>query len=298
MEIRTVSELAECEVVWNRFSPNETLWDDWDVILSLHNPGLHTPHFMVLSGKKGDRGLLPLMIEKATGDCYFFGGTLPECRKLWIEPSDFRVFIDHLPARTRLFDLRGAEKFRTADTQAFFSGEDTRYYIRLEQLNGDFNTYINSRFSGDRKKKFRAELKKVEALGLNSTWHNAPLAEDFIGLSKKRFADQSDFNSEENIHEVKSLTNTLMAKGMLHTLIIRSETTQAVTMAAYYKKVFTVIYAASNKEIQNLGKSMHVQNIKKAMSLGAEEINYMVGHTSWKEFWKMDKEDCISFIKP
>jgi len=61
VNIRLVQDLEEAKKLWNKFSPQKTLWDRWETVFSFYNSDIHEIKFFVLDGKEGEKGLFPLV---------------------------------------------------------------------------------------------------------------------------------------------------------------------------------------------------------------------------------------------
>jgi CelD/BcsL family acetyltransferase involved in cellulose biosynthesis len=85
---------------------------------------------------------------------------------------------------------------------------------------------------------------------------------------------------------------------MLHTLTVEiNGKIEGVEIATKYKNHYYVINGGFNPKIRNLGKLLIIEHIKRAISLDAEQVDFLVGDTGWKDLWNLDKEECISIIK-
>ena len=48
LKVKLVHDLKEAKRLWNRFSPQKTLWDRWEIVASFYDPALHEINFFVL----------------------------------------------------------------------------------------------------------------------------------------------------------------------------------------------------------------------------------------------------------
>lgn len=303
MEIKTYSDIKDCERLWKKFSTNQIIWDDWDLINALFDPKFQTPFFLVIVDNNKEVGLLPLLKEKKTGDSMFFGGCFPECRRLWFDPKYFKFLFTALPENTILFDIMNSEANKIIEKwpeyKEYFSNLDYRYFIRIDETWKNIDDFLKLKLSGDRRKKLRNNLKKVDNLGINVKWSDEIYLKEFINFNKIRFGIESDFADEENSDEAMRLITRLKEKGMLISQKISiGNDIKAVSMSAFDKGIYHVFYGSFDQSINNLGKRMRFNNINKAIELKATEVDFMVGDPSgWKQFWKMDKEESICFKK-
>ena len=84
--IRVVRDLAECEALWRRLTPDEVVTDLWEVREIFHRRFQRTLHFVVLERDGGVAGFLPLCrLPETGGFCIFPGETWHG--KTWIEQN-------------------------------------------------------------------------------------------------------------------------------------------------------------------------------------------------------------------
>ena len=48
------SDLQNCKKLWIEFSPNKTLWDLWEVVMSFFDEKIHSPHFIVIQNNNNN----------------------------------------------------------------------------------------------------------------------------------------------------------------------------------------------------------------------------------------------------
>jgi len=103
MDLKIIKDIKECEKLWKKFSPNESLWDMWEVAYSFYNSKVNEPFFILLDGK--ETGLLPLWLDNETDTYHFFGGEYPENRKFWFDVAYFDDFIEQIPKGCSLVEI-------------------------------------------------------------------------------------------------------------------------------------------------------------------------------------------------
>ena len=290
MEI--IKDIKVCEEIWKKYTPNKLLWDEWEIIKAIHTPK-NKPHFILL-----DDGLIPLEYNEDLKRYELFGGTLPECRTLWIKTGKDLHKI--LPSPCKLFDLNKEHVQKLLEIEPNIKeliGEtDTRYYLDLEKIKYDFENHLE-KFDKKKRKNFKQDLRKTEEYEPEIIWSHEDESEKFMELSQKRFGTESDYTDKENQEELKRFIKKIKEIGLLQTQIIKIKNEiHAISISAYHKNILHVIYAANNHEYKNIGKLMHVENIKYACKLKAKEINFLLG-TAWKKDWKLDEEKTQTLIK-
>jgi len=292
--IRFVTEQAECEALWEQFSPRERAWDEWELMSAFHDEARYRFNFMVHETDGTVDGLIPLVEDTKDNSYELFGGCYADSREPWIAIVDFKECFDNLPNNTAFFDLRGSWVANVLkifpEYEPNFVEQDMQYYLVPADFDYDFINHIHATFSKDKRKGFLRDIRKmVETYPLESLWSDDDETEAFIELNVKNFGEESDYANEEGKQEVRRVVRELRELGYLRTFAIRIDgIVQAVSLSALYNNNWVALYSSSNNDINNLGKHLTVETIQEACRLKVDEINYMTG-MAWKAAWHMKK---------
>ena len=300
--IRIEKDLGECRNLWERFSPGQDPWDDWDLVYAFHDQDLHRLHFMVHeSGDGSPDGLVPLVYDTTMDRHMLMGGSYPDGRVLWLQYRDFPEVFEALPERTVMYDLTqdwvDGLLQECPQYQANFTEPETRYHLVPAEFEFDFHKHLDL-FSAEKRQKFLYDLRKIRKREPVLHWSDDNEADLFIELVNRNFGAESDYASEDNAREVRRVIEELQQSGRLKTLTIEVEgTKQAVSLSLLHGNKMVALYAASNNDYSNLGKLLNVETIQEACRLRVDEISYMTG-MQWKANWQMKSEPCITMRKP
>ena len=300
--IRTETDIEACRELWNRFSPGQDAWDDWDLMFAFHDQDLQRFNFLVHRDSAGDDdGLVPLVHDTKQDRYTLMAGSYPDGRVLWLRNEDFPEFFEQFPDRTVLFDLRErwvSELLKVCPQfEAHFSEQDLRYFLVPSEFGFDFNNHLDT-FSTEKRQKFNYDLRNIRKREPVLNWSEDDEADLFIDLVNKNFGDQSDYAVEEGANEVRRVIDELQRSGRLRTLTIEVDgAKQAVSLSLLHGNKMVALYAASNNDYNNLGKLLNVETIQEACRLHVDEISYMTG-MKWKADWKMKSEPCRTMRKP
>lgn len=300
MNTEIVTDLSECEKLWKKFRKEDSIWTEWEIVLSCFNREIHKPYFIVLKDAETEVGLITLWLDLRDSKYTHFGGERMENRTFWTEEKCYPEIYNTIPNETYLFDMNGnqiKEIIRISpEFESLIKEKDTRYFIKLENIN-KIEDYLQ-RFGKKHKKNLLRDLKILHSTNYKLIWTNENHIDRFVELSKERFKEESDFQDEENKREMNSLTSFLQSKGMLHTLLVEiNGRIVGAELAAKYNDKYYVLNGGYIPEIRNLGKLLIIEHIKKAIELDVKEIDFLVGDTGWKELWNLDTEECYSVIK-
>jgi len=302
MNTEIITNLSECEKLWKKFKKEDNLWTNWEIVLSFYDEKIYSPYFILLKDEKLQKekqevGLITLWLDKRDNKYTHFGGERMENRTLWVDDKYIPELHKIIPAETYLFDLNGAyvEKaiLLNPELKKFISEKDIRYFLNLENIK-TIDDYL-SRFGKKHKKNFLRDMKMLEPLNYKLIWDDKNHSEKLMMLSRIRFKEASDFHDEDNQKEMNSFIELFQKKGMLHSLQIEvNGRIEGVEIATLYNNKYCVINGGFNLSIRNLGKLLIIEHIKKAIELGASEVDFLVGDTGWKELWNLDTEECIT----
>jgi hypothetical protein len=89
LKLKVHSDIEECQILWEKFSPNKSLFDLWDFRYSWHQGYNYKPYFYTLYDGKEPLGILPLYYSKCNKRYEWFGTN-------WMEDCGFYVKDDKL----------------------------------------------------------------------------------------------------------------------------------------------------------------------------------------------------------
>lgn len=294
MEHKIVSDEKECKRLWNKFSPNKTLWDVWETVQCFREEGLYSFHFIVILEHGKEKGLVPLWIDKELDKAFFVGDINTENISFWADPALFEEIIKLIPKPALFYDFN--HEFvnevikKNIKCKKYFKQDDYRYHIDLEKYKGDVNNYLKT-FSKKHRKNLLYDLRQLEKLDYKIIWEKNQHYDEFVKLSQKRFGKESDFSKKDTIDQTREFLKYLAKNDMLHvSTIIIDRKIAAVGIGAFHNDIYYLINESFDPEIRNLGKLINMTHIRKAAELKARQIDFMSSDTGWKELWNLDKD--------
>jgi hypothetical protein len=300
MDTQVITNLSECQKLWNKFRKDTNIWTEWDIVMSFYDEKLCKPHFILLKDSDREIGLITLWLDLRDNKYTHFGGERMENRTFWVEEEYYPQIPQVIPNETYLFDMNGEQINKIISVNPEMANitenKDTRYFLDLKNIN-KFDDYLN-RFGKKHKKNLLRDMKILEASDYKLIWTNSNHIDKFVELSKARFEEESDFHDEDNKSEMNRFTELCQKNDMLHTLLIEIDgKVEGAELAVLYKNKYYVINGGYNPDFKNLGKLLIIEHLKKAIELNADEIDFLVGDSGWKELWNLDKQEVISVIK-
>lgn len=285
LNFKTIKEENECKRVWEKFSPNEVLWDIWDYRMCFHTSNFN---FNFILGLQGDTevGLLPLVYDTVSQVYTYFGDTFPEQNRFLVNDKKLIPdFIKACPKGTTLYYIDNLE----GQYFNFIPGEK-RYFLDISKFDNNFEKYIDS-FTKKHRKNIKYDLKKISEKGCKIHKNSIPDFDILVDFNKAKFGEESNYADPEEIKVVKRIIDTALKKNMLDLLSIELEgKIEAVGLGVYYNKCYYVISVGRDVNVKNLGKFLIAEEIKSAIDLGCSEIDFLSTESKWKELWNLDSE--------
>lgn len=297
MEFKIVTDYTEARKLWERFSPNQTLWDLW-AVRDCFIKGTNYPLYFIV-GYEGDKvvGVLPLC-HNLDLNCYsFLGEEFPEDNRLLIEDKTrLSEFLKQCPPRTYLDYIWSGDKVFFPSLIVEDNPDDCNYYLDLTNFS-DFDDYLKT-FNKKHRKNLRYDLRGLAEQGFAFHFESnfqENVIEAIAGYSAKRFAGESFFTLEGFKKSLANLMQLAETNNWLHVVVIKKDgQIFGAQFAVLFAGTYNVIMGGHDFTVDNLGKLLTVGHLQRAMAAGAKRINFMTGG-SWKGLWNFTKEEVYSW---
>ncbi|MFH1714276.1 MAG: GNAT family N-acetyltransferase [Candidatus Nealsonbacteria bacterium] len=290
LDFKIVKDLPQAKEIWDKLSPKETLWDEWDFRYCFYKYYNWELFFYTGSFNGKIIGVLPLEYNPGTKSLEFFGGKYMEENKIFVE-NDYRQFIPdfykQIDRKAELCDISCK-----APLPKGFLLQEYKYIYNLSGIS-TLEQFLDKYFNPDSKKKKKRLLKeKVEII-----CNNFNDFEIMIGLNLKNFGKESSFHSPFRKEIFRDLLK-LNYKPILLTSIIDGKK-EAVSFAIKYKDRFISLNSGVNSaSFPWLEKYLILKKVAKAIELKCQVFDACAGNYGWKEYWHLEKipqfKYCIS----
>ncbi len=293
MDFKICKNIAECEALWQSFSPNERLFDVWAYRVCFFDKREHEPHFIVGYNNDGVEGFVPLVFIKRKNQYNYFGGWFTAERNSFYIKDKTKLpdFLEQCPENTYIEGLDPKQ----GNYYKFLDDEYT-HYLDLSRYDYSFETYFSS-LGKKRQKNLRYEINNIPEYEIYSN-----RIKDFkrlIELNIKRFEDDSKFNDKTITNGIYNLIKLLGEKGILDMISVGiNNKVEAVDIGAVFNGRYYALIGSSNyQRIPNLGKLMTILDIKSAIAKKARFIEFGATSDHWKNMWEFDKDMLLKFMK-
>ncbi|MBW2976734.1 GNAT family N-acetyltransferase, partial [Candidatus Woesearchaeota archaeon] len=280
LKFKTVTDKEECRSLWEKYTKKQIIWDLWDFRFCFHNSNFSFNFVLGLDGER-ELGILPLVFDKINKVYTYFGDTFPEQNKFLLEDkSNIKHFLEKCPKNTQIYYIDSEES-----KYYKFAEGDKRYFLNLEKYNCSFENYLKS-FKKKHRKNLNYDLRKLKEKGYSISYNKLDDFKSFVGLNKKRFGEESDYNDETFVEGIYRAISTAFKMGILDIVSIEiGNRAEAVGLGVFYNGVYCVFGIGRNVEIKNLGKLLIAEQIKSAIEHKCKEIDFFSTESNWKELW-------------
>lgn len=286
-QIKIYQEIKECEKIWRYFSPNISLFDDWDFRYLFHKASDTEAELLV--GLLDDQpiGLLPLQKNKDdTAAREFFGGNWMEDNRIFFKPDQANLFkqytaafYNNIPKPFHLVNIiQDNELLEDPKVQS----QDNEYTLKLDGLT-NYDDYLEQYWEGKSKRKIRKFT--------NNILTNDPIVkigkeedlERLFDLNIQRFAEESSYQSENRKKIFHQLFTTELQIDILKIQI--ADEISAVSFSILYNHMYYCLSSGIDLKIENLSKYFNLIKIQRAIDLKAQAINFLTGDYGYKHRW-------------
>lgn len=306
LTLKVFYKLGEIRKLWEKFNPNTSAFDLWEVRDAFWRSYRFEPYFLTIIRQKGEEqeilGVLPLWFNSDKDHQHivdfqkyvWFGSNWPEDNVFFVKDSEIiPLLLIAAPKPLELACIKPLAEFDfLTSLPGFTNEEDKKFFLDLSK------TSTLDDFLGQLKKKKRYNLrrdrKRILAFHPKITINENSRIEDLFSLSIKRFKEQfpdepiehSAFEDERRKNVFRNLiTNAEKHQSRLITTIINGEVAAVEFGIVYNKTYFALNSGANILKYSGLGIFSNLLVIEDALNLGCTKIDFLEGDNNWKESW-------------
>lgn len=286
IKIQNCRDLNKCRALWERFWPQDCVFDLWDVRSCFAKHYAHAPEFLIAEEDGSVIGMLPVCWIEETQRYSFFPGELWQ-GKTWLEqnkiiscrPYAADALLDHVAKPMHL-------RYLLPDTFLGSYGreeviDETGYLFMPGQYDYSFDRYMAD-FSARSRKKLKRELDSLENDAIYRYDH-FPDVEKLFRMNLEAFQEKSYFYDSRFLRSFEGLAEWLRAQGMLHvtTLLIGGEVA-AIDIGAVWNSRYTVLAGGTNPEFPGAAKIINFQHLEWSCRQKFALVDFLCGDFGWK----------------
>ena len=315
LKLKITNEISECENLWKQFSPNESVFDMWEIRAAFYGGYKFNPYFLSFYKNQKIIGLLPLWFNanptfgKTSSDYRkytWFGGGWPEDNVFFAENEEIiPLMLLAAPKPLELACLRPLSKYEFLESFPGWSlEEDKKYYLDLSHIAtiDDFLLHLKKkkRYNLKRDKRRICEFSPKIIIDEGSN------IERMFELSIERFktkypddpSEQSAFEDDRRKEVFREIVkNAKDYQVRLITTIINNKI-EAVEFGLVYKKIYYALNAGVDvSHFSGLGVYSNLLVIEDALNLGCTKIDFLESDNNWKASWQLSSFYQYQFTK-
>ncbi len=293
IEFKEASDLEECRRLWEKFSPRETIYDEWDWRYGFYKFHQYRLKFIVGTRAGQEIGVLPLQYEPEEGFWEFFGGPTMERNRVWVDggyeqyiknfykAAGEPVWLDYLISKDEYTDSLPADDYGyELKLSAFFGVED----------------FIERHLQGKLRRQLRLVYKNFMEKQPEIIYNNWDDLELLFSLNKLVFGGKSSFCDEYEENVYRDLVK-LPYKWLLSSVRLDGNVS-AVFLGLLHKHCYYALTVGYKREIKDINQFLNLQYINEAKKLGAEKIDFGYSDCGWKERWTLERIKYHQYVCP
>ena len=290
LRLKVHSDIQECEILWKKFSPNESIFDDWNFRLAWHEGYKYTPYFYTLYNGGESVGFLPLCYNKENKRYEWWGTNWMEDCDIYVKDQrivDLLFFI--APSPLHLNAIKGKylsqiSRFGKVKEDDKKNEKDISNLSSIDELMDSY------------KKKYRHNLKHscsyIKSLGSNvvfTSGNDGDLIEKLITLNIKQFdtgnpEDESDLALPERANTYRNMVKN---SGKLYEAkfiqVFIQNTLAAIDFILVYKNNYYTIKGGNElKKFDGIGNYILYLEFDDAVKNNMSKVNSLQVDYGWK----------------
>jgi CelD/BcsL family acetyltransferase involved in cellulose biosynthesis len=283
MIIKCIHDFQECQKIWEKLSPHETIYDEWEFRSAFNKYTNYQLYFYIGLIKDQIIGLLPLQYNSPKKALEFFGGPYMDINQIFIEEKNYQ----YIPQFYKALDYPAKLVLTQKDTYTQSLDQDNfNYSFNLSNYHS-LEDFFKNLFSKKRQKNFKRENKMIEEKKIKIISDQYQDLDLLIQLNIEKFGKESSFSDSDHPQIFHDLLK-LPWKLIMFSFEINNQK-QAITLGLLYKNIYYYLASGVNSEISNLGNYVILKNIEKAISLKAKTFDLGSDDCGWKERWHAEK---------
>ncbi|HPY08345.1 MAG: hypothetical protein ACOX0H_01235 [Patescibacteria group bacterium] len=296
LELRLIQDLEIAQSIWEKLSPQESLYDLWAVRLCFYQNNPQPLFFYTYYENDEPVAVLPLEYNKRKNFLQFLAEDFIEGNKPFFK-SGYEYLLPELfglnfPYPVKIYDLEP-----TSDFISQLPLEDYTYYYDLTDINS-FDDFLLKAFPNGRK---RYNFKRLFPL-LEKEHQVQVIYDDFTNLPKLMELNICHFKKESYLKTKKEQQAFFdLIKLPLDFKMVSIATDGrllAHSLSVIYKNIYYYLIVGSDvSEVKEVFKYLTKVNMELAIKAKAKIFDCSLGDCNWKKFWHLATKTQHKFEK-
>jgi len=286
LNIDICNDLDEVRGLWQRYWPQQCLFDLWPVRNCFQSQYNNTPHFIIARENRKFCGMLALSWMDEQQRFGHFPGEMWH-GKTWLEqnkilandPAVFSALAHHIPGMANIRYLTLDPRL-ASDPSAVV--DEVGYLFYPQQHDYSFQAYMQC-FSGKTRKKMRSELTRLTVGGVSYRYDCLDDVADLFRMNLENFKGESYFEDGRFLRAFENLVAWLHANNMLRvTTVLINGQLAAVDIGAVWNRTYTVLAGGTHPDFPGVAKLINFHHIEWACQQRFREVDFLCGEFNWK----------------
>ncbi|MBN1331331.1 GNAT family N-acetyltransferase [Candidatus Dojkabacteria bacterium] len=289
-EVKIVSDIDSCKVLWKEFSSFKTIFDTWEFRYAFWKGFGRVPYFVAISKQDANVGLFPLWFEADNNRFIWFGSWWQEETKILVKDDTLvDLLLDLAPAPLHLGSISSETVKKSANPERF-KKDDSKYILDLKKYN-TLDSVLNNL-----KKKRRYNMKRdrrvIESRNPVVVRDRFEDLDHLIRLSKARLKEKGQLADWEDPRQIEAFRNVVELGKIHDSYDIRMLSVEidgeimGVDLILLYNKIYAPIKCGYDVDnCPGIGNFLNLYEIEDALAGGFEKMDFLAVNNGWKDKW-------------
>jgi hypothetical protein len=286
-----ISNIKECERLWQEFSPNLTLFDTWEFRLAFYEAYKYKPYFLVLKKNGENLAILPLWYEdnnfydKNLKRYTWFGSDWQEENKFLTKDIEYVPILISAAPTPLYLNAISKDQVEKLKNKVNFEEDEPKYVLNLKNFKNheDYLMTLKKNTRRNLRKDRNRILKQNPKIVIN----NFSDLDILIELAKKRFKERGESVDWDDPRRVETFKNVIKFSGKSYrTRMIKvtiSEKVAGVDLVCLFRKTYFAVKCGYDVfQFSGIGNFVNLYEIDDAIKLGMEKIDFLQNNYQWK----------------
>lgn len=289
LTLKVHTKIEDCQILWNKFSPNKSIFQLWDFRYAWHQGYRRKPLFFTLYERKKVLGTLPLWFNEDDKKYEWFGGYWPEDNIFFVEDQNYIPLL--LKISPRPISLLAILPESLDGTQQVVELTDDEVKYTLDTSSCSSINQVLAKLSKKHRQNLRREFNKFNSYPLKIEWndaYNKELLDDLVALSEERFGVKGkNASTFVDIRRVATFEHLFKNKGLykLYFLLVKIQNRLAlIDIVGIYKKTYHLLIGGANDTCRFPGIGVFITyfEFEDAIRRGMQTIDVLQFDNNWK----------------
>ena len=288
LQIEIISDISSCSALWERFSPQKSLFDVWEFRLAFYKAYKYKPYFLLLKNRSEELALLPLWYEDDKMRYRWFGGDWQEEVRFLSKHLKYIPILLSLAPSPLLLNAIAEDSIRPLERKIRFEEDDPKFVLALREFRNheDYLTTIRKKT----RQNLRRNKRRIEKQNPRMVINDFSNFEYLVRLSKERFQQKREETDWEDLRRVEAFRKVIGLAGKSYKIrmisVLIGKQIAGVDLIALFKGCYYTLRCGYNvRDFPGIGSFFNLLEIDDAIRLGMKKIDFLQDSYEWKDIF-------------